>query len=208
MRSAAPAPLRLVTNLVDTAILAGAEALIRRGLPRRDAGASSRTQLQRLLLAGCYFVGAVGLAGRTGGQALFGVRVVDAATGQRPGWRAALLWWAVRQPPEVLLSLSISSRVRDTTTMLRDVEPEVDELRRRFGHDRPRLNGAIMELYESRGVDPWRGYRPLLLAGVVAAAYSCTITAGTVLRPDHRGVHDRLAGVVVVRASCPDGRGS
>ena len=95
--------------------------------------------------------------------------------------------------------LAASSRVRDTTTKLRAVDPEVDELRRRFRHDRPRLDEAIMELYRSRGVDPWRGYRPLLVAGVVAAAYGWTIAAGALIRSDRRGLHDRLAGVVVVR---------
>ncbi len=79
------------------------------------------------------------------------------------------------------------------------MEPEVDELRRRFGHDRPRLYDAIYELYGSRGVDPLRGYRPLLVAGVMAAAYNWTVTAGMFLRLDRRALNDRLAGVVVVR---------
>ena len=195
----APVPLRLASSLVDTAVLAGAEAALRRALLRRTLVPSPRAQLQRLLLAGCYFVGAVGLVGRTGGQALFGLRVVDSVSGGRPGWRASLLWWAVRQPPEILLlPLSTSSRLRETTRKLREVQPEVDELRRRSRRDRPRLDEAIMELYRSRGVDPWRGYRPLLVAGVVAAAYGWTLTAGTLIRSDHRGLHDRLAGVLVV----------
>lgn len=200
MHPAAPAPLRVASGLVDAAILAGADVLLHRGLLRRAPSSSPWTQLQRLLVAGCYFVGAVGLAGRTGGQALFGLRVVDAVTGGRPAWRASLLWWAVRQPPEILgLPISASPRLRDTTTKLREVQPEVDELRRRFGRDRRCLDEAIMELHQSRGVDPWRGYVPLLLAGVVAAACGWTITAGTLIRSDRRGLHDRLAGVVVVR---------
>jgi uncharacterized RDD family membrane protein YckC len=190
----------VASGLVDVAILAGAEVLLHRVLLRRTPTPSPWTQLQRLLVAGCYFVGAVGLAGRTGGQALFGLRVVDAVTGGRPAWRASLLWWAVRQPPEIcLLPLSTSSRLRDTTTKLREVQPEVDELRRRFGRDRRCLDEAIMKLYQSRGVDPWRGYKPLLVGGVVAAAYGWTITAGTLIRSDRRGLHDRLAGVLVVR---------
>ena len=204
MRPAAPAALRVASGLVDAAILAGADALLHRGLLRRTPTPPPWTQLQRLLVAGCYFVGAVGLTGRTGGQALFGLRVVDAVTGGRPAWSASLLWWAIRQPPEIfLLPLSTSSRLRDTTTKLREVQPEVDELRRRFGRDRRRLDEAIMELYQSRGVDPWRGYSPLLLAGVVAAAYDWTITAGSLIRSDRRGLHDRLAGVRVVRDARP-----
>ena len=103
MRSAASAPLRFASGLVDTAIIGCAEFLLRRGRGRPIASSSRRIHLERLLLAGCYFVGALRLKGRTGGQALFGLRVVDELTGERPGWRSSLLWWAVRQPPEVLL---------------------------------------------------------------------------------------------------------
>jgi uncharacterized RDD family membrane protein YckC len=199
MGSAASAPLRLASGLVDIAILAGAETLLRRGVGRHVTSPTPRTQLERLLLAGCYFVGTLRVAGRTGGQALLGLRVVDELTGERPGWRGSLLWWALRQPPEVLLlPLSSSSTVNDTTAKLRELQPDVDELRRRHWGDRSTLNDAIMHLYQSRGVDLWRGYRPLLVSGVVAAAYSSTITAGILMRPDRRGIHDRLAGVTVV----------
>ncbi len=198
MPSAAPVYLRFASGLIDGAILAGAEVLVR-GLSRREPPASPRMQLQRLLLAGCYFVGTVGLVGRTAGQALSGLRVVGATTGRRPGWRASLLWWAVRQPPEILLlPLSTSSRVRGTTAVLRSMEPEVDQLRRRFSHDHPRLEEAIAELYQSRGVDLWRGYWQLLVVGGLAAAYTWTVTVGVLLRPDHRALYDRLAGVVLV----------
>jgi uncharacterized RDD family membrane protein YckC len=198
MRSAASAPLRLASGLVDTAILAGAETLLRRGVGGHVTSPTPRKQLERLLLAGCYFVGTLRVAGRTGGQALLGLRVVDAVTGERPGWRGSLLWWALRQPPEVLLlPLSSSSTVNDTTAKLRELQPDVDKLRRRHWGDRSTLNDAIMHLYQSRGVDLWRGYRPLLVSGVVAAAYSSTITAGILMRPDRRGIHDRLAGVTV-----------
>ncbi len=78
------------------------------------------------------------------------------------------------------------------------LEPEVDELRRRLGHDPPRLYEAIMELHKARGVDPWWGSAPLRVAAA-AAVYGWTITAGMVLRPDHRALYDRLAGVVLVR---------
>ncbi len=80
----------------------------------------------------------------------------------------------------------------------RGLEPEVDELRRRLGHDPARLYEAIMELHKASGVDPWWGSAPLLVAGV-AAPYGWTITAGMLLRPDHRTLYDRLAGVVLVR---------
>jgi uncharacterized RDD family membrane protein YckC len=200
MRPPASAPLRLASGLVDATILACAEILLRRGVGRAVASSALRTQLQRLLLAGCYFVGALRLAGRTGGQALLGLRVVDEVTGERPGWRGSLLWWAVRQPPEILLvPLSTSSRLEDTTRKLREVQPEVDELRRRYRGDRSTLNDAIMRLYGSRGVDLWRGYGPLFVAGAVAAAYGSTMGAGILVRPDRRGLHDRLAGVSVVR---------
>ena len=103
---------------------------------------------------------------------------MDAATGRRPGWCASLLWWP-SQPPQILvLVLSTSSRVLDRTTRLRSVEPEVAALRRRFGHDRPRLNEAMIELYRSRGVDPWRESRPILVATVISVRYSWDASAG------------------------------
>ena len=199
MRSAASAPQRLASGLIDIAILGCAESLLRRGVGRHVPSSTPRTQLQRLLLSGCYFVGTVRVAGRTGGQALLGLRVVDEVTGERPGWRSSLLWWALRQPPEVLLiPLSASSQLDDTTAKLRELQPDVEELRRRYRGDRSTLDDAIMHLYQSRGVDLWRGYRSLLVSGVVAAAYSSTIAAGILIRPDRRGLHDRHAGVLVV----------
>ena len=200
MHSPASALLRLASGLVDTAILACTEILLRRGLRRPDTSSSLCTQLQRLLLAGCYFVGTLRLAGKTGGQALLGLRVVDEVTGGRPSWRGSLLWWAIRQSPEVLLMpLLRSSQLHDTTTKLREVQPEVDELRHRHQGDQPALNEAVMQLYQSQGIDPWRVYRPLLMAGVVAAAYGSTMEAGILIRSDRRSLHDRLAGVLVVR---------
>ncbi len=80
----------------------------------------------------------------------------------------------------------------------RGLEPEVDELRRRLGHDPPRLYEAMMELHKASGVDPRWGCAPLLVAGV-AAAYGGINAAGILLPPDHRGLYDRLAGVVLVR---------
>ena len=200
MRSAASAPLRLASGLVDTVILASAEFVLRRGVGRPVTSSSRRNQLGRLLLAGCYFVGSLRLVGRTAGQAVFGLRVVDVVTGDRPGWRGSLLWWAVPRPPEILLMpLATSSQLDETTRKLRDLQPEVDELRRRYPRDRSTLNEALMELYQSRGVDPWREYKPLLLAGLVAGAYGATIEGGILIRPDGRGLHDRVAGVLVVR---------
>lgn len=185
-------------------ILGGADLLRRSKGVGRAADASPRLQLERLLLSGCYFVGTIGVAGRTGGQALLGLRVVDDAIGGRPGWRAALVWWAVRQPPELLtIPLSTSSRVRETTAKLSEAEPDAKALRRRLRGDQPGLKDALTELYKSRGIDPWRGYRPLLLAGLVVAAYGCVLAAGILTRPDRRALHDRVAGVVVVRES-PD----
>ncbi len=127
---------------------------------------------------------------------------MDDATHGRPGWRAALLWWAVRQPPELLtIPMSTSTRVRETTAKLWEAEPDAKALRRRFRGDQPGLKDAMTELYKSRGIDPWRGYWPLLFAGLLVAAYGCVLAAGVVTRPDRRALHDRVAGVVVVRES-------
>jgi hypothetical protein len=70
------------------------------------------------------------VTGRTAGQAALGLRMVNEVTHARPGWRAAMIRWAVCQPPQVLLiAVSRSSSVRRALEQLRELQPDVDELR-------------------------------------------------------------------------------
>lgn len=88
------------------------------------------------IVAGCYFVAGTALAGRTAGQAVLGLRVVDEATGRSPGCLASMIRWVVLQSPRVLSTVvSRSSFIRRNVEQLRDVQPKVDELRRRHGTD-------------------------------------------------------------------------
>ena len=198
MAAAAPPSLRLASAAVDTAVVGALDALLSRRRGGRSAG--SGPSFQRLAVGGCYTVAALGLAGRTCGHALCRLRVLNAAAGGRPGWRAAVTWWVLRRPADVLLvPVVASTRLDEAAQKVREVKSEVDELRRRFEGDWPRFYRAAGDLYTSRGVDvTWRAWGPVL-AALVSIAYECVMTAGVVLRRDRRGLHDRVAGVVVVR---------
>ena len=199
MATAAPPSLRLASSVVDTAVVGGIDALLRR-LSGGRPGASPMAQVRRILVDCCYSVGAVSVAGRTGGQALVRLRVVDELTGGRPGWPASVVWWALRQPPSVLLiPVRATSRLGETARKLEEVRPDVEALKRRFYGDEPGFYRAVGDLYRSRGIRAWRGCGPALVASVLAIAYDWVMGAGIVLRGDRRGLRDRLAGILVVR---------
>jgi hypothetical protein len=98
------------------------------------------------------------VTGRTAGQAVLGLRMVNEVTRGRPGWRAAMIRWAVCQPPQVLLiAVSGSSSVRRALEQLRGFQPDVDELRSRHGRNQRELKQSLMELFEARGIAPFKG---------------------------------------------------
>jgi hypothetical protein len=104
---------RMASGVVDAVIVAAAGLGLRRlqGRPWHDV--SSGAQWDSLAVAGCYFVAGMVLAGRTAGQAVLGLRMVNEVTHGRPGCRAMMIRWAVCQPPQVLLIVvSGSSSVR------------------------------------------------------------------------------------------------
>lgn len=128
-----------------------------------------------------------------------GLRTVNEVTHRRPGWRSAMIRWAVRQPPQILLiAVSGSSSVRRASEQLRELQPDVDELRSRYGRDRRELNQSLVDLYQARGNAPLTGYWPLLAAMLVGVAYDGIITAGVLRPPRRQGLHDRLAHVLVL----------
>ena len=176
-----------------------------RHLRHRPAFDSSpRAQTRDLVVAGCYFAGVAALAGRTPGQAVLSPRVVEDHTYRRPGWRALLIRWFVLQVPHLLmLAVSASSSVRKAMTALEGLQPEADELRRRYGRDRRQHNDSLLDLYESRAVDPWAAGRPVLVAAMVGTAYGAIMAAGVLHPPRRQGLHDRLTNVLVL-----DDRGS
>jgi hypothetical protein len=88
------------------------------------------------------------VTGRTAGQAVLGLRMVNEVTHGRPGWRAAMIRWAVRQPPQVLLiAVSGSSSMRRALEQLRELQPDVDELRSQHGRSQREFKQSLMDLF-------------------------------------------------------------
>ncbi|MDQ4091696.1 MAG: RDD family protein [Actinomycetota bacterium] len=198
MRVASPSR-RLASAQLDAAIVIGACIGARRLRRRAVLDSSLRAQAEDLVVAGCYFAGVPALAGRTPGQAVLGLRVVESDTHGAPGWRPLLVRWLVLQLPHVLVvAVSGLPSVRTALAALQEVQPEADELRRHYGRDRRSLNDALLGLYRSRAVDPWASGWPILAAAVVGWAYEVVMIAGVLRPPRRQGVHDRLANVLVV----------
>jgi hypothetical protein len=139
------------------------------------------------------------VTGRTAGQAVLGLRMVDEVTHARPGWRAAMIRWAVCQPPQVLLiAVSGLPSVRRALEQLWELQPDVDELRSQHGRNQRELKQSLMDLFEARGIAPFKGGWPLLAAMLVGVAYEGIVTAGVLRAPRRQGLHDRLAHILVL----------
>ncbi|MDQ4010009.1 MAG: YidC/Oxa1 family membrane protein insertase [Actinomycetota bacterium] len=188
----------MTSGVLDAVIVAAAGLGLRRlrGRPWHDA--FSGAQWDSLVVAGCYFVAGAALTGRTVGQAVLGLWMADEVTHGRPGWRAAMIRWAIRQPPQVLLiAVSGLPSVRRALEQLRELQPDVDELRSRYGRNDRELSQSLMDLYEARMIAPFNGW-PLLMAILAGMAYDGIVTAGVLRPPRRQGLHDRLAHVLVL----------
>lgn len=189
----------MASGVLDTVIVTTAGLVLGRlrGRPWHDAYTGA--QWDSLAVTGCYFVAGMALAGRTAGQAVLGLRMVDEDTHARPGWRAAMTRWAVRQPPQTLLiAVARLPSVRRAMEQLRELQPDVEELRSRHGSNDHEFKQSLVDLYGARQIAPFKGCWPLLAAILAGMAYDGIVTAG-VLRPTRRqGLHDRLAHVLVL----------
>ena len=199
MSSVALPSRRMASAVLDAGIVAAAGLGLRRlrGRPWHDA--PSGAQWDSLAVASCYFVAGMAVTGRTAGQAVLGLRMVNEVTHGRPGWRAAMIHWAVRQPPHVLLiAVAGSSSVRRGLEQLRELQPDVDELRSQYGRNRRELKQSLRDLFEARGSEPFKGGWPLLAALLVGVAYEGIVTAGVLRPPRRQGLSDRLAHILVL----------
>lgn len=188
----------MTSAVVDAVIVAAAGLGLRRlrGRPWHDA--SSAAQWDSLAVAGCYFVAGMAVAGRTAGQAILGLRMVNEVTHERPGGRAAMIRWAIHQPPQVLLiAVSGSPSVRQALEQLRELQPDVEELRSQHGRNQRELKQSLRDLFEGRGISLKGGW-PLLAAMLVGLAYEGIVTAGVLRPPRRQGLHDRLAHILVL----------
>ena len=158
----------------------------------RASGAKLRSWMLFITgLEGIYTVGLTATRGQTVGQMIMGVRVVDRTTGSRPAWPQCTLRWVVDARGQLVAALFPTPRWIEA---FRQLQPEVERLRREHGDDRGRLNQELMALYRQHHVTPWAGLLPLVMFEVVDTI------ALRKLRQDPlgQGPHDRVANTVVV----------
>lgn len=188
----------MTSGVLDAVIVTTAGLVFRRlrGQPWHDGYTGA--QWDSLAVAGCYFVAGMALTGRTAGQAVLGLRMVDEVTRARPGWRAAMIRWVVRQPPQILLIVVARlPSVRRAMEQMQEVQPEVDELVSRHGSKDHEFKQSLMDLYGARGIAPPKGW-PLLAAMLAGMAFEGIVTVGVLRPPRRQGLHDRLAHVLVL----------
>ena len=81
---------------------------------------------------------------------------------------------------------------------LRELQPDVDELRSQHGRNQRDLKQSLIDLFKAREVAPFKGGWPLRAAMPVGVAYEGIITAGVLRPPKRQGLHDRVAHVLVL----------
>jgi uncharacterized RDD family membrane protein YckC len=151
-------------------------------------------------LDAAYRIGLPALAGHTLGQLTLRIRVVDQDSGTAPTWRQATLRWAVAAPAALAPNLVPMPRSAKRW-MLRaeQLQPRIDELQRKHGHDPHR----------EEGVNPAAGCLAVLPQAMGSLVYTCAVYLPVLRRPLRQGLHDRVAGTIVVRkprAMAPRGR--
>lgn len=86
---------RLLGFVVDAVLLAPLTIGLARGGFRRPHDVTVSGQLAALVVVACYQIVSVALWGRTLGKLVAGTKIVSAETFTTPGWRAAIVRWAV-----------------------------------------------------------------------------------------------------------------
>lgn len=201
--SVAPPWKRVVAGLLDSlpvlilalpSMLAGRRKDGSRSVPGRRLAA-----VAAIAASGAYEIPLIATQGRTLGQRMVGIRVVDEGDGTVPTVYRAAVRWALASAPQGLARLVPMSAGAGAT--MADLQPEIDRLRRDHHRDRRKLNRALMTLFEEQGVNPARDLLAVLVRVLPALALSGAIHAPALLGPRHRGLHDRVAGTIVVQVS-------
>ena len=173
MVAVAPVSRRALAALLDGGLLVAAVALADRARGKRlrdHVGLGWLNPLVRM----AYYTSTTALAGRTLGQSVVGVRVIDFDSGRRPSWKASIL--------RALIGIGI---------------PELE----------PRLVASFLPIDQqlmSEQAAQMKEVRARYLGDPAASLVTCAaIFLGVWRRPDRRGLHDRIAGVIVVSATDP-----
>jgi hypothetical protein len=172
----APVSQRMLAGLVDGGVLAlvglwGSGIRRRRGVERRRG-----SSVLPVALDAAYGIGLTALAGNTLGQVTVRIRVVHQDPGTVPTWRQAALRWAVAAPPALAPGLVPMPRsAKRWMSRAEQLQPRIEELHRKHGHDRQRFNEELLALYQGEGLSPAAGLpcRPPAGGGVPCLRVRC-----------------------------------
>lgn len=166
--------------------------------PRRQRRGSG---VAGLVFSGAYQVSLMATRGQTPGMMVVGIKVVDAQTGAVPTLKQSAVRWAAAVVPSEALSRLVpsSAKAESTLATMRDLQPEIDRLMQRHQGDRQRLNEEVMGLFDTANVNPNEACLPILLRALPGLIFACALNAPALQAPRHQGIHERLAGTVVVQ---------
>lgn len=159
-------------------------------------------ELAAMAFSGTYHISLTASRGQTLGQMAAGIRVVDEKTGSAPTSRQSAVRWALTTIPGGVLRLApVSTRAETTLAAMADLQPEIERLTQRHQGDRQKLNDALMALFEKSNVNPMDGCWPILLRTLPDLLYSGALYGPALRGPLHQGLHDRVAGTVIVQTA-------
>ncbi len=154
-----------------------------------------------LVFNGAYHVSLMATRAQTPGMMVVGIKVVDAQTGAVPTLMQSAVRWAAAMVPSEGLSrlVPLSAKAESTLAATTELQPEIDQLTQRHQGDRRRLNEEVMGLFDEANLNPNEACLPILLRAVPGLVFTCALNAPALQPPLHQGLHERLAGTVVIQ---------
>ena len=156
-------------------------------------------RLVTFVMSGAYCIPLTAKHGQTLGQAVLRIRVVDAKTGALPSLMQAAVRCAVAMIPDALARVvPLSQRVEIELAAIRELQPEIDRLTKRYKGEREMLNEELTRLFRGSDVNPIGAFLPIIVRVLPSLAMSCALYAPMLIGSQHQALHDRVAGTVVV----------
>ncbi len=121
-------------------------------------------ELVMTALRGAYQISTTTVLGQTFGQMAVGIRVVGERTAAVPTWKRSAVRWILTIAPEALaLLVPMPAESEESLAVRKEVQLEVEQLRRQHGEDQRSLDAALRALYEERNFNPLQGCLSILL---------------------------------------------
>jgi len=137
-----------------------------------------------------YFTISVGAIGRSPGQLVAGLRVVDVATGERPDWVKSAERWAVWAAPGIVARSVVLASRRLTKKTSAALGEEVQRIASEFDDQPEELHRQLLALHSGRKAAAI--WAPGAVTAGLLVIYEITVG---------RGAQDRVTGTRIVRAS-------